>query len=709
MQIIQSIRDKGAAIVIAVIALSLIGFILMDAKQGNSNPFRSMSTKVGKVNGDPIELAEFNKRVKQVEDQEEQRSGQRPSGTRSNQLREQMWNQLVAERIFFAEAEKLGINFNSKELSAILLSNDPSNPFLQEQGMVDPATGRLDMAKAQEALVNIKKFKGEQRDAVDAQIIEPLKLSSIVSKYSGLISAAAYYPTWMQEKETAETKAFATIAYVAIPYSDISDSAVTVTDADVNAYVQKNKELFKQEDGRRISYVAFSQLPNAQDSSRVREALNQLKASFVADTNAKAFIGRNSSTIEFDDTYKPKSKITSSVLDTILKQPQGVVYGPYADQGSFVLAKVLGSKSLPDSVKARHILIGTMDPQTRQQVRDDSSAKKLADSILVAVKGGADFAALAAKYSSDGSKDKGGDLGTFGFGQMVPEFNDFTFNKPVGSKEVVKTQFGYHVIDIIAQTNFNPAYKIAFLGKEITASDATINNASLQATKAAGEKDAKALAAYAQKNGVSMTQVPTLIKENDFSIGGLQDARPLVKWAFDAKLGDVSEPFSIGDQFVVATVDKIEKEGVQDAATARSGAEVIIRKQKKAAMIKTKLGASPTLESAAAAYGKTIQQIGADSSLTMNSQVVNGLGMEHKLIGASFNKDYQAKPSPAFEGTNAVYIIKVLSIQNKPADSPQMMAEQAANRLNSLRSQFGNWYEGLKKQATIKDKRSEIF
>ena len=164
MQIIQGIREKGAAIVIVVIALSLIGFILMDAKQGGSRLFASTSNDVGKVNRESIELADFNKRVKESEDMQAQRSGQAPTGAQTYQTRDQMWNQIVAEKIFFSEAKKVGIEFTAKELSYILLSNDPANPFLQEQSLKDSITGKLDIKKAQTALNNIKKLKGEQRE-----------------------------------------------------------------------------------------------------------------------------------------------------------------------------------------------------------------------------------------------------------------------------------------------------------------------------------------------------------------------------------------------------------------------------------------------------------------------------------------------------------------------------------------------------------------
>lgn len=705
MQIIQSIQ-KNRYLLAGTIALAIIAFIITsdDKKAGSLS-----SSSIGKVDGTKIELNEFNKRVKQAEDQEAQRSGQRPTTSRSNQIREQVWNQMVAEDIFFKETKKLGITFTSKEMSSILLSNDQNNPFLQEQGMTDAATGKLDISKAQEAITRIKKLKGEDKERIDAQLTDPLILSSLVAKYGSLIAASAYYPAWMQQKEATEAKEFANISYVSIGYSEVSDSAVKVTDADINEYVQKHKKQFKQEAGCRISYVSFSELPNGDDSARIKDVVAQIKPGFSTDTNAKAFVARNASETPFTDEYLPKSKIQSSALDSILSQPFGTVFGPYADNGNYVLAKVLGSKQLPDSVKARHILIATVNPQTGQPIMEDSVAKKLADSLLTVIKAGGNFAELAAKYSADGSKDKGGELGTFDFGRMVPEFNDFVFTKPVGSTDVVKTQFGYHVINIEDQKDFKPAYKIAFISKQITPSDVTINNASLAATKASAQKDGASLAAYTAKNGLKLIQVPTLIKENDYNIGNIEDARQLVKWAFGAKPGMVSEPFSIGDNFIVATLDKIEKEGTMDAAAARPTAEAVVRNQKKAAIIKTKIGANPTLEAAAAAYNRQVMQAGADSSITMATQLIPGIGAEPKVIGASFNKENQTKASAPIEGQSAVYVLKVNSIQSKPADDAATAAQKLTNRLSALRSQTTNWYEGLKNQADIKDNRSKVF
>jgi len=711
MQIIQSIREKGAPITIAAIALALIAFILMDAKRDRTGP--SPTDSIGKVNGTGISQDEFSKKVLQLETQEEQQSGQKPTTARISQIREQVWNQIVAEKVFYAEAAKLGIDFTSKELDYILKSDDQSNPLMQDRSMIDPATGKLDMAKVGQAITQIKKMTGEKWDMVNAQIIEPQKLTSVSTKYFALLNASAYYPTWMEEKDAKEEKTFANISYVQIPYQTISDSsirAIKVTDEEVAEYVKKHKGLFKQEAGRMISYVGFSQLPNAADSIRTRNQVEGLKNQFAAEANVKSFLARNS-TIDFDTNYVPKARIQSRFIDSIAKLPVGSVYGPYVENKNYVLAKMLGSKTLPDSAHARHILIATVNPQTGEPVLEDSIAKKRADSINNAISGGANFAMLAMQYSSDGSKDKGGDLGTFGNGAMVAEFNKFCFEKPVGSRDVVRTQFGYHIIDLLSQKGSSPAYKIGFLGKEIFSSEETINNASNEALKLSTEKDAKKMEAYIQKKGLQKISVPTIIKENDAQIGQMQDARALVRWAFEAKKGDVSDPMPVGDQFVVATVDKIYEEGTQDVETARPLAENAIREEKKAAEIIKALGANPTLESAAAKYGKEIKTTAAsDSSLTFKAQIIDSIGNEPKLIGAVFNKANLNKVAAPLAGKIGVFVFRVNSIAEKAADPNEDKVQKRLQQTTALRNQaVSNWFEGLRKKATIKDDRSKFF
>lgn len=709
MQIIQNIREKGSAIVIGVIALSLIGFIMMDSRTANNRS--GSNSSIGKINGESIDSKTLIEKVKQLEDQR----GGHVSGSELYQLRQSAWDQLVADKVLSTEFEKLGLVFSPKELSSILFSEDA--PQTLKQAFTDKTTGMYDIEKAKQWWIQAKKTKGEQRDAIDAQIVEPLILQTLANKYSSLLAASAYYPNWMQEKENAENNTFANISYVSIPYNVISDSAVKVSDDELLDYMGKHKNIYKQDGGRIISYVSFSALPSNADTVKTLELITNLKASFSADTNAKAFVARNMSAVNFYDIYTPKSKLTMSQKDSIAALENGAVFGPYLEGKNVVLAKMLGSRQLPDSVKCRHILIATKNSQTGEPILSDSIAKKRIDSIETAIKGGADFNTMVLKYSDDpGSKDKKGEydfeLSQFtnnGTG-LAKEFAETIFYGTTGDKKVVKTNFGYHYIEVLNQKNFETTYKIAYTAKEIVPSDETINSASALATKLSGEvRDAKALEANVSKNGLTKIDIPTLVKENDYQLGSLQDARQLIKWAFEAKQGDVSEPFNIEDQFVVAVLDKIQPDGLPDPKTARPMAELTVRNLKKADEITRKLGETPTLESAAAAYKVPVSSAGADSAITFTSQIINGVGQEPKLIGAAFNKANQTKVSEPIMGANGVYVLKVNSLGNKAANAPVVAAMHASEKTKTMVQTTYSFFESLKKMADIKDNRSKIY
>ena len=346
----------------------------------------------------------------------------------------------------------------------------------------------------------------------------------------------------------------------------------------------------------------------------------------------------------------------------------------------------------------------------------DSLAKQKIDSIEIAVKGGADFVALQNIYSSDeaAKKEKGEmtfDVVTMQGEGFAKEFADFLLNEKGETKKVLKTQFGWHYIEILEKKNPQPAYKIAYLAKEILASDETVNAANAAATKISGQaRDTAALNKYVKQNGIQKIDFPTPVKESDYQIGGLQDARSIVKWAYEAKEGEVSEPFNIGDQYVVAVVNKKVKEGLPDVRTARPLVESFVRNKKKAEIIKKKLGTPASLEAAAALYQRPVQSAGADSTLTFNAAIINGVGTEPKIAGAAFNKDYQTKISPAIEGNTGVFIIKVDKINTKPQDAPEIVAQMMSMKVSQLaQAAAGKSFDALKKQSTIKDKRSKFF
>ncbi len=708
MSIIQTIREKGAVITIAVLAIALIGFMLMDS--GRTGMFGSQPKFIGKVNGEEISIQHFNEKVSEVEQQYPNGgSGQR------NQIMQGVWDQLVAEKIVEKQFENLGITFTAKEMSSIMFSNDA--PQQLKQAFSNPETGQYDIEQAKQWWSTTKASKNEeQRKAIISQVIDPMRLNSLYTKYTSMIAGSIYQPKWMSKIQQEEHTEAASISYVAIPYHSISDSTIKVTDNDIKSYLDNHKSLYKQDGGRMISYISFSASANAQDSARIKNSLIELKPFFAADSSAKLFLGKNASSIPLFDGYTPADKMQMPFSDSIKALPVGGVFGPYEDGSNFVLAKKLAAKIMPDSIKARHILIGTVDPQSGQPIMEDSVAHKLADSIATAIAGGANFDQLEQKYSTDqAAKQQNGvmtfDLMTIQGEGFAKEFGDFLLNENGVTKKVVKTQFGYHYIEILNKIDPRPAYKIAFMAKDIAPSDETINAANSAAIKLAGSvTDVNSFHKYASENGLTVIDVPNVVKENDFQIGGLEDARSIVKWAFEAKDGEVSTPFTVKDDFIVAIVDRKVKEGIPDVASARPMVENLIRNNKKAEEITKKLNGVTTLEAAAKAFNVPVLTTGEDSTLTFDAQIINGVGNESKVAGAAFNKAFQTKVSPPIKGNTGVFVIKTNSIF-KTAGLPESVLEQQkkAQINGEIQAALGQSFESLKKIAEIKDNRSSFF
>lgn len=710
MSIIQKIRDKAAVLLTTAIALSLIGFLVQDAFIGKSGGFTERSNSVGTINGKDIDAIEFNNKVNMAE------QGYRQQGMQTNELVtqniiESIWNSYVQENLIKTETEKLGLALTSKEMGALLFSNDAPQEF--KQLFTNPNTGVYDIAAATTWFNNLKKSKkSEDLKMVNDQLINPLQTRLLTEKYNSLFTQGAYVPGWMVEKMNADNSSFASISFVAVPYATISDSlaSLKVTDAEINTYVKDHAEEFKQEKTRSISYVVFDATPSLEDSSALFTQLTNLKKEFEEATDAKAFVARNSSAIPFFDGYTLKSKMQMGEKDNIIALPPGGVLGPYLDAGNYVLAKKIDVRSVPDSVHVRHILISTnsVDQQTGQAsvVRPDSAAAKTADSVFNLLKGGADFKTLAAAISDDpGSKNNGGEynFSSMDMGNLAKEFADFAFYRRKGEREIVKTSFGYHIIEILNQKNFEDAYKIAYVSKKILASEETDNTASSAATQfAANARDAKSFDEMAAKMNLTK-RVADNVREMDYSVGGMP-SRALVKWIYDNKAGTVSEPFDLRDKYVVALVTGVYKEGPQSAATARFMVEPILRNKKKAAEIVKKAGNNNTLEAISSATGTGLNQ--ADTVRFADPFIPN-LGSEPKVIGAAFDKSNLSKVSGAIEGQNGVYYIKVNQTGALP--SANLNPEQQRSSMEAQLKQFAGFstIEALRKSAKIEDKRRE--
>lgn len=695
MSVIQRIRDKGAWIVFAIIALALIAFILQDGVGRGGSAFSNTSV-IGKVNGEKIERLDFESKLAM---QERMYGAQ---GAQRDQLVGTLWNQEVERLVLTQEYNKLGLQVSPKELSDILFG--PNSPLRQE--FTDPNTGEFKVAEARQAFNQLKKSTNkEQVDMINKVYIEPTIEQTLRSKYLALLQGVSYVPKWLIEKQQADNNAIASISYVYMPYAAVSDSAVKVTDADIAAYIKKHsKEYQKEEETRSINYVYFNAAPSSADTLNTLNQVMSLKEEFATTNDVSAFLTKAGTELPYYDSYFSKARMQQPNRDSITKIPVGALYGPYQDGGNYTIAKMIGVKSWPDSVRVRHILIGTVNPQTQQLLRADSTAKKLVDSIETAIKGGADFVALCAKYSDDGNKNTGGVYEYFPQGQMVIPFNDFCFDKPVGSKGVVKTEFGYHYIEVLGQKNFNPVYKIAYLSKPVLASGETISAASTAAAQfASSSKGKKEFDATVLKSNLTVLTAAE-IKQNDFSVNGVGQSRQLVRWVYENKTGDVSEPIEVGDRYVVAIVSGINPAGTLSPAEARPLVEGLVRNEKKAKQIIDGKFKGNTLEAVSASIGSPV--LHADS-LSFSTPFLQNVGSEPKIVGAAFNKSLQGKISSPIAGLTGVFAVRVESNSARQGIMDAETIKQTLMQGNRVAVFRG--VQALRSAAVIKDNRFKFY
>jgi len=731
MSVIQSIREKYAKWAVVAIALALLGFILTDYFQAKERMGPGDSSTLGTVNGKKIEWTGFEAKLKSINEEAQRNAanqGRQLSEAELQQNNEQLWNNQVEQIIMEPEFKKVGIDVGKREFNDWLFGPNP--PPDMRRIFSDPQTGNYDGAAVQAQFNSIKRT-GEQvqKDQLD-DFLGALEYSKKLQKLNSLLTSSVYYPKWFVEKQNAESAGLAKVSFVRYPYANIPDSAIKISDKEIEDYVSKYKSLYKQEEARGISYVLFDGAATAADSALVRTQLEELKAQFAAEPDPARFISGKGGTQEYFDGYNGKSQIQVPAKDSIFALAKNAVYGPYQDQHTYVLAKLIDSRSMPDSVKARHILIQTYDPQNRQQVLDDSIAKKRIDSIELAIKGGAKFDSLAVKYSSDQSSAiKGGLLSNpdnpatnyFQYGRMVKEFNDYSFEGKTGDKKVVKTIFGYHYIEILDQKNFQPYYKVAYFAKNIIASPQTLQAAEEEASKFASESnDLKSFDAnIAKSNGKYRKIDANNIRPNDVFIQGLNvfgPTRELVRKIYKGDKGEVLNFERVGDiqtgyKFIVAVVTDVLKEGVQPVSIARGGTQTtpsverILKDKKKAEQIKQMIGKVTTLEAAAAVL--------KDSIVVADSVRISGgrqLG-DARALGAIFNPANKGKiiPEP-IAGKDAVYVIRVDDVTTTSVIADiEMQRTQMRSRTMGMQAQLSQPATIMRKLSKVKDNRRNFY
>ncbi len=726
MSVIQTIRNRYGKIAGAVIAIALVGFIISDARNGSFGSFfGGHDSNIMKVDGAKIEPKQYQECLKEYETLYAMfNKGRALDDATRAQMNEQVIQMLVYESVVDKQCDKLGIQVSEEEKKDLIYGEN-ADPIVKQfqidgqQIFINQQTNSFDP--------QIIKYM-EKQFAEEPQKIDPtgklreqwenvksyVKRNARINKFNNMVGASAYVPNFIAKRAAADQNSVASIQYVKVPYTDIQDNQLKVTDEDLNAYIQKHSGLFKKDEPTRsIEYVSFDIIPAAADTARVVEALTQLKGELATAKDDKTFVNNKSDeTNSYSDAYLNKRTFMSRYADTLMSVPVGEVYGPYFENNSYKITKIVDRKTLPDSVKCRHILVRTKDHD--KEILSDSAAKLRIDSAIAMLKSGAKFDSVVVRFSEDeGSNKKGGEY-TFTLQQrptISKEFGDFVFEGKTGESKTVKVSndnySGYHYIEIVEQNGIAPSVKLATVAKILAPSDSTVNAIYGRANEFAGKNPTAPEFDAAIKKQNFDRRIADNIKVNNFSIQGIGPSREVVRWAYDHKVGEISPVFQLGEQrYLVAKVSSIDDKGTMGITPAnRPLLEQKVKEEMKTAMITKKYAGSASLATLSASANQPVQH--ADT-VVLGAGYVNGLGFEPKVLGYTFDPAFQLNTlSPGIKGQGGVYFITVTARNANPLPEGGMLqmilAQQRMQQESQLRNALGQMLmQNLSKKADVK-------
>ncbi|RBW62357.1 peptidylprolyl isomerase [Tenacibaculum sp. E3R01] len=704
MAILSKIRERSMFLIL-VIGLALFAFVL-DPSTISDFFNASKVNEVGDVNGESISRQEFAEAL----DAYKKQTGNRVS---EMQAAKTVWNNLLRQKIYKSQLEEAGITVGEADIMQALFDS----PTVQGDQRFQ-TSGIFDKSKLKEHLATIKDANNDEWRAWQNYMVS-LRDNLEKTTYDNLVSSGLGASLKEGEGQYLTENTKVSGKYVYVPYTSIADSTVTVKKSDVKAYIESHKNQYQVEASRDVKFVKFDIVPTLEDEEAIRAEVAKLIEDSEDPNNRNilkglknttdyvAFLEDAKSDISLDDNFKFKAQVPQGIADKLFEGKEGEVFGPYKDNDYFKLSKITKITQLPDSVQSRHILIPFIgaNPSGYEPTKNEADAKIMADSLLTVLKADSSkFEDLAKELSSDkGSADKGGFYDWFGYNRMVPEFRDFAFEGKKGDMGVVKTVFGFHIIKIENQKNFQPAMKLATFGKKIEASEATENTIFQNAeTFALNLTNGKKYIDLVKEK--SLTSLPAVgLKVLDENVPGIGNERAIITWAFgkDVEVGNFKRFDVDGGYVVVMLTDKTSK-GLMSVDKAVQSVRPIILNEKKAEMISSKMSGA-TLEDIAKSSGQTIR--GA-VDVNLQSPSLSGVGYEPKIIGAMINAK-ENKVYTKVVGDRGVYAF-VTEKKELPTALPNY--DTYRKRIaNNRKNKTFQMYEAVKKAADINDSVGSFY
>ncbi|MDR1226347.1 MAG: peptidylprolyl isomerase [Prevotellaceae bacterium] len=700
MAVLDTLRQKAGPVLVGVIGIALLSFVLGDmfSTRGGGGWFGG--NNVGAIAGNKISYEAYMHKVDYYTRIYRIMYGQNANSEMlTDEIREQAWAAFVREYAVDTEYEDFGLAVSGDELFDLVQGENPSPLIVRN--FSNPQTGEFNRANVLGYLQSLEDGRDDNQDEkvrwlfLEKEIIN----QRLQSKLVNLVAKSLYVTTLDAGEALANTANAVNISYAVKRFDSFADSTLKVSNSDIKAYYNAHKNLYKQTASCDIEYIALPIEASAADDAAAKQWIDDLEQDFKSAKDPRQFVTLNSD-VPFNDAYMKKGE-QPAALDKFAFDPKTTkadILPPFMEDGSYKMARLVDSRMLPDSVKASHILL-----DSRQGLE---AARKTADSIRTALKKGAKFADLAAKYSVDQAANQdGGDLGWFPHQGMVKPLGDSCFFAKKGSVVVVETQYGVHVVQVTDKGKEEKKVQLAVVERGVLASRATREGLFAIANEVASRsKDVATFNAVIAEKGLTRRNA-TRITINDRNVQDLQSARDLVRWASnEGAIGKVSQVFELDNNFVVAAIAQVRKDGYAPVVQVAQeiGAELL--REKKGAKIIAELGSAMSAEAAAQSFGTGVQTA---SNITLSSFYLPGIGIEPKLAAAASASKQGVLAQPVI-GASGVYVYDVISVKEDGLSDAAVAAEKARQQAATVQRAAYEVFDVLRTVADIKDMRGKM-
>jgi len=715
MAALGKIRSKGG-ILVGAIGLALFAFLAGDAARSCDGIKGEARQQIGEILGKKISVQDYQKLIDEYQSAIKF-TMQRDNLTDQevNQVNDQVWQQLVSNRVIEADAEKVGLTVTEKEIQNVL--NEGTNPMLVQTPFVNQQTGRFDVNALKQFLDSYNKAKAAKSPQVEQMqaiydywlfVEKNLRAQLLGQKYQALLASCVLSNKAEAKMAFKDNNEESQIQLASLAYSTVKDADVKVTDDDLKAKYAELKPAFRQNvETRDIKFVDFQIKASAADRSQVVKEMNNFQKQLASAADPAAVVSKSGSEIPYlglpvsNKAYQQYPDIASKI-DSLSVGTTGVVEN--AQDNTLNIIRVLSKAQLADSIQFRQINIAAATP-------DEARAK--ADSIQKALAGGADFDALAKRYGQTGEK-------VWFTGQqyeMAPSMNqdNRTFINALLNGEVNATQNlaltqGNIILQVLDKKAFTTKTTAAVIKKVVDFSKATRSNAYNKFSEFVAKSSTVAdLEKNAPKSGYQVQSLNDISTAEHY-VGGIPGTHDALKWLFEAKQGEVSPLYECGnnDHLLVIALTAVHPQGYRswDDAQVKEILKREVIKDKKAEKLMAKLKG---VNSIAAAQAKGAKVSSVNQITFAAPAFVQATGSVEPALSGAVAGTAAGKFSKApVKGNAGVYVFQVVkkSMRAGSKYDETLVMQQAAQANMQL---LGNFMQDLILKAKVVDNRYLFF